>query len=638
MAENEAARKEATALRNKENKAFNAEEADLTAAIAQMKSAITTLAAVGGDQTKSTGAGNKQFMAGKASNLLSVRSQVQDALKAASALMTVKQRSSASAFVQAPFTGTYTSQSAEVVGILKSMRDTFKANLADATTTEKNAKESYDKFTEVKEDAHAKMKSSFEDKQKELGDNDGELSSKKKALSEAEKQKASDEEFLGKLLPMCEEKAKGFGNRNLLRASEEAAIAEAISILDSDAAFENFGTTSATKTGNTAFIQMRSVRRHETGDSHNRKLAKKLLEKAAQDAKSARLAKVAALLGENAFATVLDEIEKMIEVIVEEGKADKKKLDWCNGERKEKKASLDAANKDITSLEKQIDKLTTTIEDPKTGLLALIEETEQSLVANKESQTTETTERTEENVAYQADVRNLVEAEGTLSKAIKVLGAYYDDLEKKLAAGEALVQEDPAAPEAWKGDGAYKGQSDKGGDVIDMLKFILTETSKEHSTAHSDEEKGQADYEDSMTKLKSEEAASEKSLVKLQDDLATTQQQLLEAQEDLKETTANKEGLEAYLLKIKPGCDFITTNFASRETNRKTESDALNKAVRLIKATPAYKTAVNEATVDSYGKCKEPCVKDDADAKCKACMAEVTVPAYCAGHAGTKGC
>ena len=50
---------------------------------------------------------------------------------------------------------------------------------------------------------------------------------------------------------MCEEKAKGYANRKLLRANEEAAIAEAISILNSDEAFETFGNSDATKTGAT---------------------------------------------------------------------------------------------------------------------------------------------------------------------------------------------------------------------------------------------------------------------------------------------------------------------------------------------------------------------------------------------------
>jgi len=642
MAENEQARKDATALRNKENKAFVAEEKDLTEAIGQMNEAIKVLGEIGADQTASVGADNKQFMAGKKASLVAVSAQVQAALKAASALMSPKQRNTAFAFVQAPFTGTYTSQSAEIIGILKNMRDTFKTNLGDARTTEKNSKEAYDKFMEVKEDAWDSMKESYDDKQKELGSNDGELSSKKKALSEAEKQKASDEEFLDKLLPLCETKAKGYANRKLLRANEEAAIAEAISILNSDEAFATFATTDATKSGAVkkaaSFIQMRAVRRRETADSRARMLAKKVLERASMDTRSARLGKVAALLqADNPFTSVLDEIAKMIDLIAEEGAADKKNLDWCNKERKENNAALDGKKKDITSLEGSIDKLSTTINDPKSGLKALIQETEDSLVQNKESQTTETAERTEANVAYQADISNLVAAQGILKKGLKVLTAYYDDLEKKLAAGEALVQEDPDAPEIFK-DNSYAGQSDKGGDVIEMLKFILSETNKEEMDAHKDEEKAQADYEDSMTKLKKEEAEAEKSLAKLQEDLATSEQQLLEAQEDLKETTKDKESIEAYLLKIKPGCDFITTNFKTREANRKTEKDALEKAVGLIKATPAYKTAMAEAKSESFGKCQEPCDADEADVKCKACMADVTIPAYCAGHKGTKGC
>merc|ERR1719502_835986 len=156
--------------------------------------------------------------------------------------------------------------------------------------------------------------------------------------------------------------------------------------------------------------------------------------------------------------------------------------------------------------------------------------------------------------------------------------------------------------------------------------------------AHKDEEKAQADYEDSMAKLKKEEAAAEKSLAEKQDTLAQKEKELLEAKEDLKKTTEDKEAIEAYLLKIKPGCDFITKNFDQREKNRKTEKDALEKAVTLIKATPAYKTAMNNAHVESFGDCKEPCKADEADVKCKACMADVTIPAYCAGHKGTKGC
>jgi hypothetical protein len=636
MAENMMAQEEATAVRDKEHKAFVAEEADLEEAIADASEAIEVLSEVGADQTKSVGADHKQFMAGyKGASM----TQIQAALKAATTFMTADQRKKTTAFLQAPFTGTYTSQSAEILGILKEMRDTFKKNLAEARATEKKQLEAYDSFMEIKKAAYVEMEASYEEKQKELGTNDGGLAARREQLAEAKKQKASDEEFLEKLLPLCAEKAKGYAKRKVMRANEEAAIAEAIAILNNDEAFATFGTVAATSTGATgALIQLRSVRKHVSGDVQKRQMAQKILQNAG--VKSPRLSKVNALLqAENPFDTVLEEIAKMLELIDEEQAQDKENLQWCIKERTENKAALKEKKAEILALEEKIDKLTTEIEDPETGLKKQIADTEESLVQNTDSQKTETKDRTEENLAYQKDIANLVSAEGILKKAIKVLKAYYDDLAKKLEAGEALLQkEDPTPPEAWAGDGAFEGQSKKGGDVIEMLEFILDETVKEEGEAHSTEEEAQAAYEDSMTTLKKEEAAAEKLLAELKETLAETEEKLLNAKEDLKTTTADKEAIEAYLLKIKPGCDFITENYKLRTKNRVTEKEALEKARKLIKGTPAYKSAVAEATVESYGDCKKPCVADKEDVKCKACMADVTIPGYCAGHQDTKGC
>jgi len=303
---------------------------------------------------------------------------------------------------------------------------------------------------------------------------------------------------------------------------------------------------------------------------------------------------------------------------------------------------LKKRNKEILSLNVEIDGLDDDINNVKTGLKKQISDTETSLSENIASQKTETTERTEDNLAYQKDVKNLVQAQSILAKAIKALKTYYDDMEKQLSGGlNAFVQtqkkDDPTPPDALADD-KYSGQSSQGNAVLKMLNFILDETNKEEMKAHADEEKAQADYEDSMTDLTKKQREAEKTIVDLQEELAEKEASLLKANEDLKDTTDDRDSIEDYLAKIKPGCDFITSNFDQREKNRATEKSALEKAVKLIKGTPAYKTAVNEATVESYGDCKEPCVKDETDVKCKACQADVTIPAYCAGHKGTKGC
>merc|ERR1719238_1418545 len=69
MSDNEAARSDATGIRDKENADFKLEEADMTAAIDQMDRALETLAAVGADQTAAlaaTGVTTSKFMGEKA--------------------------------------------------------------------------------------------------------------------------------------------------------------------------------------------------------------------------------------------------------------------------------------------------------------------------------------------------------------------------------------------------------------------------------------------------------------------------------------------------------------------------------------------------------------------------------------------
>merc|ERR1719181_354903 len=108
---------------------------------------------------------------------------------------------------------------------------------------------------EVKSAEYDEMKELFEAKKKEIGDNAAQISTISSEVETMEAELAADQEFLATLTERCSAKAKEFEKRNQLRAGEEAAIAEAISILNSDAAFESFGKVSATSTGATGLLQ-----------------------------------------------------------------------------------------------------------------------------------------------------------------------------------------------------------------------------------------------------------------------------------------------------------------------------------------------------------------------------------------------
>lgn len=646
MDDNEEQRKTATSIRAEEKTAFEKAETDMKIAIEQIGQAIDILSAIGADQSLEASAEHEQFMAGyKGASLLKLKKSIKEALIAANTFLTPEQLLKAEMFLQSPFTGTYSAHSGEIFGILKNMKETFESNLQSARGAEQAAIKAHDKFMETKTKEFDTMSESFKEKQTTLSSNDGSLAEKKVALEQAEQQKADDETFLEKLAPMCEKKAKEFEQRNLFRSNEQAAISEAISILDNGVAAKTFKKVAATSTGATGFLlQLSAVHRHArvsskgATESAARLLALHLLEQAVDSQHSRRVARVVALLrAGNPFANVLAAIEKMKGLIAKEAEVDKEQLDWCKGEREENNKNLDAKTSQIDELNTAIAELEKSVDDPATGLKFMIQETQGNLEENSKSQTDETKARREENLAYQKDVYNTAKAVEMLEMAISTLQEYYKKLKEESEKDLSdFLQEDPAPPETWTG--GYKGQSEQGQKVIKMIEFVLSETEKEEAAAHAAELEAQKSYEDSMAQLVEQEEDLEKSLAKTRKELADAEKNLVMKREELEKTEREKIAINQYLEQIKPGCDFVTDNFADREKYRGEEEAALDKAVTLLEGSPAFAAAKAADKEESFGKCKETCLKDEANVDCKACLAGTSIPGFCAGHPDTTGC
>merc|ERR1719299_285596 len=400
-------------------------------------------------------------------------------------------------------------------------------------------------------------------------------------------------------------------------------------------------------------------------------------------------------------------IEDMVELIAKEEKADDEQKAWCDSEREDSHEQLSDKTTNKETLEGKVVELTDTIENAETGLKKQLADENTALAENRKEQADTTENRGLENAAYQANIVNLVNAEKTLDKALKVLKKFYDWLhakqgphhyEKKAgkdsgsgnmkripeasveeleeacsadpgcagfntvgwmksqidpedkwydAEGDLYVKvydeenpvgliqkkEEPAPPDA---DFSSTGQG-QATDAVSMLKFILEETHAEEKQAHTDEEASQHAFEDEMTDLKEDEGTTLESIASLEEELAATEKTLEETTIDLEKTSKEKKALERYLLKIKPGCDFITENIDTRKENRAAETSALNNAKDKLKSTPAYKSAAAAVEKEMLGKCAEPCA-DKESVECKACLAGTSVTGYCAGHKGEAGC
>jgi len=141
-----------------------------------------------------------------------------------------------------------------------------------------------------------------------------------------------------------------------------------------------------------------------------------------------------------------------------------------------------------------------------------------------------------------------------------------------------------------------------------------------------------------MTQLKKEQTDQQENMVKLKQAMAKAELDMVDKSQDLKQAEKDKKATEAVLADLKPGCDFMFDNYKLRTTNRGKETKALTQATKLMKGSPAYQAAEASAEAKALGACEPTCRKNAGHVKCKACLADVSIPGYCAGHAGTPGC
>jgi chromosome segregation ATPase len=424
LASNQEARDEATSIRDKEKEDFAKEESDLTTGIDQLGRAVKLLAAIGADQTAS-GDTDSALLTGaafmtktskmKKGTVKKLSEDLKAALIAASTHLAAPQKKKLMQFLQAPFTGNYNAQSGEIVGVLQSMLDTFESNLENARTAEAKAQSEYDAMIAIKVEEYDAMMTARDDKKKMIGDNAATIATTASEIDTMEGQVADDQDFLGTLTERCATKKKAYEKRKMLAANEEAAIAEAISILNSDAAFESFGKVEATSAGRAVFLQLSS------SDAVRTKVIASLVEKS-QNLRSFRVSRViAALRADNPFTKVLEMIEKTIKLIDDEEKADVLKKDVCQKEQDTNTENKDAKESDMSTLEDQINGLEVTITDTKTS----IETATADLQVNRASQKSTTETRAAANAQFVQSVKNMEDAEKILAKATEVLRKYY---------------------------------------------------------------------------------------------------------------------------------------------------------------------------------------------------------------------
>merc|ERR1719359_1587218 len=234
---------EATTIREKESAEFSSEEADTMVSISGVTKAIDALGAK------------------MSSAFLEVQNVVDRRKFAQLKGVTPEQRERINDFLQTQ----NKAPSSEIFGILKSMKESFEINLKDSQDDEKAAITAYTDLKAGKDDEISAATTQKDTKEAQAADTVEKLAQAKEDKASAQETLKADTKFLADLKDRCGNFDAQFAARKKMRSEEMAAVGEALSILTSDDARDQFSKSIADFTQVRMKTKLRVVQPHLAG-------------------------------------------------------------------------------------------------------------------------------------------------------------------------------------------------------------------------------------------------------------------------------------------------------------------------------------------------------------------------------------
>merc|ERR1719163_961653 len=482
IAANEAAQKEATGIREKENADYTTTRTQSEQTIGALEHAVKTL----------TGAGEGASALQQA-EILSVAAGVRSALrKVPKDQMTPEDLDAASNFVKDPtgffskksasFSGAQISQnpfgdyapaSTVIQGTLKNMYDTFTSSLESANADESGKQKSYEELMATKSQELATLKTTLENKQTTLGETSKTLADSEEEKAATQKQLDDDEAFFEETKNACKSRADDWAERSRLRTEELAGINKAVEILTSDEATSTFGRATS------MFLQT-----SEDSEDAPKNKAYRTLKNVARKYHSLRLAALAATVKTTVkghFDSVIRTVDKMIGDLRSEEQDDVDHRDWCQ----EHENKFTNQKEDLEYKVGQTEALIERLEAKSGELETAIATSEKEILETQEAMAEALANRNEENSDFKAALKDDTDAVALLASALEALTAYSANnklgLISKTSKKQPEYAVDPdAAPSADFSSGSNTA-TETGGitGIIGMIKEDLENEIKE---------------------------------------------------------------------------------------------------------------------------------------------------------------
>jgi len=540
----------ATALREKQAAEYAKVSSDYDANIAAMGKAITAIGA--------GAAGFLQTSAATSVRRLAIDMDISPA-----------DRDQVMAFLAQGQGFGYAPKSGQITGILKQMKATMEADLADATAAEQKGIGIFDELISAKEKQINADTAAIESKIERIGNLGVEIETMKADLSDTAQSMIEDKKFLADLDKTCKTKQAEWDERCKVRNEELLALADTVKMLNDDDALELF---KKTLPGASVLLQTKVT------SDEVRKEALQALD--GQHGVQLDLISLALRGKKVNFDKVIKMVDDMVALLKKEQQDDDDKKEMCE-------MQLDKAMDDLKVLETTVSDLEKSLADGKEEIATLTDEIAALTKGLEEldKQVAEATvNRKEENEDYQALMANNGAALEVLGMAKNRLNKFYNPaMYKEPAAFIQLhqqTQEAPAPPPAtWD---AYSKKSEESNGVIAMMDSLVADLEKEMQEAELEEKDAQGDYEQFTRDAAEKRITDSKAIT--EKDGAKAEAEVNLVKETKERQTKMKEALATvnYIEGLHKDCDWLLKNYDVRKQARTGEGDALTKAKAVL--------------------------------------------------------
>jgi len=570
---------EATALRGKEKAVYDKALADNKANLAATKKATAAI---------ENGMGGSFLQTSAADLLRNLVSSKQNMLNA--------DRQELLSFLSGQQGGEYAPASGEIVGILKTMSDEMLSDQKDLIATEETSVQNYKALMAAKTKEVAALQQSIESKMNRVGDLGVEIATLKNDLEDTSESLAEDQKFTADLKKDCAEKTGIHEQEQKTRAEEVVAIADTISILNSDDALELFKKTLPSASSSLLQVQQ--------GRDSLRVEAAKFLKPG-----HARLDFILlALRGKKVgFQKIVKLIDDLVATLKSEQTDDDQKKEYCA-------IQVDQADDKKKGLERTISDLDTVIAESGESIATFGEEIKalkESIAALDAQVSSATEQRKAESVEFKDLMKGNTAAKEVILFAKNRLNKFYNPAlyapppKRDLSEGDqiyvnnggdipteapggisgtgitALVQlarrrDAPAPPPATAA--AYTKKGSESGGVISMMDLLVKDLDKEMTIAATDEKNSQAEYEQTIADAADKRRQDSKSLTDKEAAKADLESALQKHSEENKASARSLMGTERYIAGLHAECDWLVKYYEVRKQARADEVESLGKA------------------------------------------------------------